>query len=91
MVVYGIRRTQPTGRSSDRGRRRGHDVGPEWSSGSFRDLLESALDAMVILDRSLSLSASVGFALIDGDTEGNEILAEADRAMYQDKTRRPMA
>jgi diguanylate cyclase (GGDEF)-like protein/PAS domain S-box-containing protein len=40
---------------------------------------------------TLSLSASVGFAFIDGDTDSDEILAEADRAMYRDKTRRPVA
>ena len=39
----------------------------------------------------LSLSASAGFALIDGDTGSDEILAEADRAMYRDKSRRPVA
>ena len=36
---------------------------------------------------TLSLSTSVGYALIDGDTNSDEILAEADRAMYRDKTR----
>jgi diguanylate cyclase len=40
---------------------------------------------------TLSLSASAGFALIDGETGSDEILAEADRAMYRDKTRRPVA
>jgi diguanylate cyclase (GGDEF)-like protein/PAS domain S-box-containing protein len=34
----------------------------------------------------LSLAASVGFALINGDTDSEEILAQADRAMYRDKT-----
>jgi diguanylate cyclase (GGDEF)-like protein len=36
---------------------------------------------------TLSLSASVGFALIDRDTNSDEILAQADRAMYENKTR----
>jgi diguanylate cyclase (GGDEF)-like protein/PAS domain S-box-containing protein len=40
---------------------------------------------------TLSVSASVGFALIDGDTDSDEVLARADRAMYRDKTRRPVA
>ena len=35
---------------------------------------------------TLSLSASVGFALIDRDTNSDEILAQADRAMYENKT-----
>jgi diguanylate cyclase (GGDEF)-like protein/PAS domain S-box-containing protein len=35
---------------------------------------------------TLSLSASVGFALVDRGTNSDEILAQADRAMYEDKT-----
>jgi hypothetical protein len=37
----------------------------------------------------LGLSASVGFALIDRETNSDEILAQADRAMYQDKSHIP--
>jgi diguanylate cyclase (GGDEF)-like protein len=36
---------------------------------------------------TLPLSASVGVALITSDTDRDEVLAEADRAMYKDKTR----
>jgi diguanylate cyclase (GGDEF)-like protein/PAS domain S-box-containing protein len=39
---------------------------------------------------TLPLPTSVGFALIDQDTDSDEILAQADRAMYQDKTHTPM-
>jgi diguanylate cyclase (GGDEF)-like protein/PAS domain S-box-containing protein len=38
---------------------------------------------------TLPVPASVGFALIDRDTDSDEILAQADEAMYQDKTPAP--
>jgi diguanylate cyclase (GGDEF)-like protein/PAS domain S-box-containing protein len=55
------------------------------------DLRRVTCAAEIELDdgTTLSLSVSVGFALIAGDTNSDEILAEADRAMYQDKTSRP--
>jgi diguanylate cyclase (GGDEF)-like protein/PAS domain S-box-containing protein len=56
------------------------------------DLRHITRASSIALDNgtTLSLSASVGFALIDHDTDSDEILAEADRAMYRDKTRRPV-
>jgi diguanylate cyclase (GGDEF)-like protein len=36
---------------------------------------------------TLRLSASIGLALINHDTDNDEILSQADQAMYQDKTR----
>jgi diguanylate cyclase (GGDEF)-like protein len=39
---------------------------------------------------TLPVPASVGFALIDRDSDSDEILAQADRAMYHDKTRGPV-
>jgi diguanylate cyclase (GGDEF)-like protein len=38
---------------------------------------------------TLSLPTSVGFALIDRHTDSDEILAQADEAMYADKTLNP--
>jgi diguanylate cyclase (GGDEF)-like protein/PAS domain S-box-containing protein len=56
-----------------------------------KDLRRVIREADIELDdgTTLPLSASVGAALIHGDTDtdADEILAEADRAMYQDKTR----
>ncbi len=41
---------------------------------------------VIVPDGRYALSASVGIALIDADTEGDEaVLAEADAAMYRDK------
>jgi diguanylate cyclase (GGDEF)-like protein len=56
-----------------------------------KDLRRVIRESDIDLDdgTTLSLSASVGVALInhDTDTDTDEILAEGDRAMYQDKTR----
>jgi diguanylate cyclase (GGDEF)-like protein/PAS domain S-box-containing protein len=58
-----------------------------------KDLRRVISESDIQLDdgTTLPLSASVGAALINGgtDTDTDEILAEADRAMYQDKTRGP--
>jgi diguanylate cyclase (GGDEF)-like protein/PAS domain S-box-containing protein len=54
-----------------------------------KDLRRVIRESDIELDdgTTLPLSASVGAALITPDTDTDEILAEADRAMYDDKTR----
>ena len=51
--------------------------------------ITSASDIDLEDGTTLSLPASVGFALIDRDTDSDELLAQADRAMYKDKALRP--
>jgi diguanylate cyclase (GGDEF)-like protein/PAS domain S-box-containing protein len=56
-----------------------------------KDLRRVIRESDIDLDdgTTLPLSASVGVALITPDTDSDEVLAEADKAMYKDKTRNP--
>jgi diguanylate cyclase (GGDEF)-like protein/PAS domain S-box-containing protein len=51
--------------------------------------ITSAADIDLDDGTTLPLPASVGFALIDRDTDSDEILAQADEAMYQNKLAAP--